>query len=110
MNRERLHRVWVTSYEKELAPDDAYFSIATPYPGTPLYELCKERGYIPKDLGFTRIRPTQAVINTPQLSQKEVMDLRDLAYYEWGKVRPTRPEVEYRSPMAIERRLGVEAV
>jgi anaerobic magnesium-protoporphyrin IX monomethyl ester cyclase len=70
-------------YAKEVGPDEAYFSIATPYPGTDLYTTCLERGYIPKDYDVTLMKPTQSLIETEWLSRKRVAELCTFAYSEW---------------------------
>jgi anaerobic magnesium-protoporphyrin IX monomethyl ester cyclase len=75
-------------YAKELLPDEAYFSIATPYPGTPLYDQCRERGYIPADYDPTLMRPTQPLIETEHLSRDDVRRLCNHAYAEWEAVKP----------------------
>lgn len=92
-------------YAKELAPDDAYFSIATPYPGTPLYDECKKHGYIPDDLDLTRLRPTQPVIETEFLSRQDLSELRDYAYEEWGRCRAAINVPWAAEPTALKRRL-----
>lgn len=78
-------------YAKELLPDEAYFSIATPYPGTPLYDQCKERGYIPADWDPTLMRPTQPLIETEFLSRDDIRRLRKYAVDEWDAVKPPAP-------------------
>jgi magnesium-protoporphyrin IX monomethyl ester (oxidative) cyclase len=80
--------VKTVEYAKELLPDEAYFSIATPYPGTPLYDECREHGYIPIDYDPTLMRPTQPLIETAQLSRDDVRRLRKWAYDEWEGVKP----------------------
>jgi len=42
------------SLMKELDPDTAHFSIATPYPGTELYDICNSEGLLPKNLDWSR--------------------------------------------------------
>lgn len=74
-------------YAKEVKPDEAYFSIATPYPGTPLYDHCRERGYIPANYDPTLMRPTQPLIETEQLSRDDVRRLVAYAYEEWESVK-----------------------
>jgi anaerobic magnesium-protoporphyrin IX monomethyl ester cyclase len=92
------------NYAKELLPDEAYFSIATPYPGTPLYSLCRERRYIPPDYDFTLMRPTQPLIETEQLSKDDVRRLCEFAYSEWEAVKPESP---FSMLSTMQRRGGV---
>lgn len=95
------------AYAKELQPDEAYFSIATPYPGTPLYELCNENGYIPRDYDYTLMRPTQPLIETEQLSRDDVRRLCDYAYAEWEAAKPASPIWKNNAYAGMERRGGV---
>jgi len=94
-------------YAKQLLPDEAYFSIATPYPGTPLYDQCRERGYIPADYDPTLMRPTQPLIETEHLSRDDVRRLCNHAYAEWEAVKPA-PAYEVDESMA--RRGGIYTI
>lgn len=40
------------SFMRELDPDVASFTIVTPYPGTELYDACKEEGVIPQNINW----------------------------------------------------------
>lgn len=91
-------------YAKELLPDEAYFSIATPYPGTPLYDECRQHGYIPADYDPTLMRPTQPLIETEYLSRDDVRRLCNYAYEEWDAVKPAP---RYEIPHDMMRRGGV---
>lgn len=94
---------------KELPLDDAYFSIATPYPGTALFDQCIERGYLDyRTLDWQRLRPTTATFATELLDAQELEDLRDYAYAEWARSKMKTDTQEGRSERlstAIERRL-----
>jgi anaerobic magnesium-protoporphyrin IX monomethyl ester cyclase len=94
-------------YAKEVRPDEAYFSIATPYPGTPLYDHCRERGYIPADYDPTLMRPTQPLIETEYLSRDDVKRLIAYAYEEWDAVKP--PPL-YEIDPHLERRGGIYTI
>jgi phosphonoacetaldehyde methylase len=95
------------AYAKKLMPDEAYFSIATPYPGTPLYDQCQERGYIPADYNPTLMRPTQPLIETEFLSRGDVRRLRDYAYAEWDAVKPVP---SYAIASELSRRGGIYTI
>lgn len=43
------------SFMKELNPRRAYFSIATPYVGTELYDVCNSFGLIPEDMDWQKV-------------------------------------------------------
>jgi anaerobic magnesium-protoporphyrin IX monomethyl ester cyclase len=94
-------------YAKDLMPDEAYFSIATPYPGTPLYDQCLDRGYIPADYDPTLMRPTQPLIETEHLSRDDIRRLCDYAYQEWDAVKPPP---WYESDPNVSRRGGIYTV
>lgn len=54
-------------------------SIATPYPGTKLWEMCKQNNFIPKNLKWDKLILNKAIIPTnPLMSQKEI----EKYYYE----------------------------
>ena len=80
----------ITNHEKIL--DYSLFSIATPLPGTEMYENAKEMKVIPEDLkpedfyGFGK-----GVINTDEWSAIELQIKRA---YEWDRINfpPSRPE------------------
>ena len=80
----------ITNQEKIL--DYSLFSIATPLPGTEMYEDAKKLNVIPKDLkpedfyGFGK-----GVINTDEWLAKELQIKRA---YEWDRINfpPSRPE------------------
>lgn len=94
-------------YAKELMPDEAYFSIATPYPGTPLYDQCRQRGYIPADYDPTLMRPTQPLIETEYLSRDDVRRLCNYAYGEWEAVKPAPA---YEIDQHMSRRGGIYTI
>lgn len=67
---------------KALDLDDAWFSIATPFPGTALYQLCQAKGYLETD-DCTKMSQKRGVITTPTLSAREVEKLHRRAYLEY---------------------------
>jgi len=93
-------------YAKEVCPDEAYFSIATPYPGTELYTTCLERGYIPKNYDVTLLKPTQPLIETEWLSRKRIAELCAFAYSEWEATKKSSRFNEA-PDTALSRRGGV---
>jgi magnesium-protoporphyrin IX monomethyl ester (oxidative) cyclase len=73
-------------FAKSLPLDEIGVSIATPYPGSRLYEECLEKGYV-KNLDFSKLFVDRAVISTPQLSAKELEELRVKFSIEFNKRR-----------------------
>ena len=65
-------------FNKKLDPDWLGVSIFSPYPGTILYQYCKEKGNL-KEEDFTHFSPSYldessaAILNLPTISQKEII-------------------------------------
>lgn len=76
---------------KKLKPDTLQFSALTPYPGTKFYEWCKENGYITaKDwTEWVDAGEQSTVIEYPNLSRKEIINLVDKGLYENFYLRPS---------------------
>lgn len=67
---------------KELNPHDVGFYIATPYPGTPLYETVKERGWL-KITDFNKYDTATPIFETPFLSMEKLREIRNKAYQQF---------------------------
>jgi magnesium-protoporphyrin IX monomethyl ester (oxidative) cyclase len=80
-------------FAKSLDLDSAIFSIATPYPGTELYDQCTSKGYLDGN-SLEKVKIAYANITTELLSAEEVEQLRDKAVREFQRNRilkhPTR--------------------
>lgn len=74
-------------FAEQLDPILLGYYIATPYPGTPLYDFVKEKGYL-KVTDFDKYDTATPTFETPQLSMKELGELRDKAYNRFY-IRPT---------------------
>ncbi len=71
-------------FAKKLNLDKASFLAATPFPGTELYNLCKEKGYIPEDLEWTDLRTIgSAIISTENFTKEEVLRWQKIGYREF---------------------------
>lgn len=83
MPGETKHQIKKTiDFAYSLDIDDAGFFMATPYPGTELYSICKERGYLLEDpIRFENLRVAKANIETPEISSGELEEL----YKEAGR-------------------------
>jgi len=66
-------------FAKRLDLDTVGFSIATPYPGSELYDICKDN--IKDD--FSKFRLNIATMDTEFLSSNEIEKLRNKAYLEF---------------------------
>ncbi|MDR0798076.1 MAG: cobalamin-dependent protein [Nitrososphaerota archaeon] len=67
-------------FAEEVSPDEiAYYNIATPYPGTPMYDEVIKNGWI-RNTNFDDYDATQPIFETPQLSIQELHTLYDYAF------------------------------
>lgn len=67
---------------KELNPDDVGFYIATPYPGTPMYEQVIKNGWL-RVSDFDKYDTAGPTFETPQLSMEKLVQLRAKAYQDF---------------------------
>lgn len=73
---ETERTAWETiNFIKELNPGDVGFYIATPYPGTPLYELVKQSGWL-KTTDFNHYDTATPTFETPFLSMEKLGEIR----------------------------------
>ena len=70
------------NFVKELNPDDVGFYVATPYPGTPLYEQVKKNGWL-RVTDFDKYDTAAPTFETPWLSMKQIEDIRYKAYQDY---------------------------
>jgi anaerobic magnesium-protoporphyrin IX monomethyl ester cyclase len=70
------------NFIKELNPDDVGFYVATPYPGTPMYEQVKKNGWL-RVTDFDKYDTVGPTFETPWLSMKKLADIRYRAYQEF---------------------------
>ena len=69
-------------FVKELNPDDVGFYVATPYPGTPMYEEVKKNGWL-RVTDFDRYDTAGPTFETPSLSMETLGKLRYKAYQDF---------------------------
>ena len=67
-------------FAKRLDLNSIQASLASPYPGTEFYELCKEEGWIASDSFLDESGHQTCVINYPHLSNREIFDAVELFY------------------------------
>ncbi|MFQ6020441.1 MAG: B12-binding domain-containing radical SAM protein [Candidatus Aenigmatarchaeota archaeon] len=71
-------------FAKELNPDTAQFPICMPYPGTEFYEIAKKNNWLKFNKWSDFYSATdRAVIETPQLSRKDLEKAVKMAYKEF---------------------------
>lgn len=62
-------------FARSLGSIDQHISIATPYPGSALFEICKEKGFFAKGFNYDRLSIRKPNIETPDWSGQELMEL-----------------------------------
>ena len=86
---ETRESVWNTvKFAEKVSPDHiCCLDVATPFPGTPLYELVKEKGWL-KVTDFDKYDINTPIFETPLLSMKELKEIREQAFRHFY-LRPT---------------------
>jgi radical SAM superfamily enzyme YgiQ (UPF0313 family) len=67
---------------KELNPDDVGFYVATPYPGTPMYDQVVKNGWL-RVTDFDKYDTANPTFETPWLSMEKLAEIRAKAYPEF---------------------------
>jgi radical SAM superfamily enzyme YgiQ (UPF0313 family) len=75
---------WKTiKFVERISPDEVgFYNVATPFPGTPMYDLIKEKGWL-KITDFDMYDTTRPVFETPWLSMNELGKLREAAFHHF---------------------------
>ncbi len=81
---ETKETAWKTiKFVEKISPDEVgFYNIATPFPGTPLYDLVKEKGWL-KVTDFDKYDTTTPIFETPWLSMQELKELREQAFHHF---------------------------
>lgn len=81
---ETKKSAWDTiKFVEEVAPDAVgFYNVATPFPGTPMYDLVKEKGWL-RITDFDKYDTTRPIFETPQLSMKDLGKLREGAFHHY---------------------------
>jgi len=69
-------------FVKELDPDDVGFYVATPYPGTPMYEQVVKNGWL-RVTDFNKYDTATPTFETPQLSMEKIREIRYKAHQKF---------------------------
>lgn len=70
------------NFVKELNPDDVGFYVATPYPGTPMYDQVIKNGWL-RVTDFNKYDTATPTFETPSLSIEKLAEIRYKAYQEF---------------------------
>jgi anaerobic magnesium-protoporphyrin IX monomethyl ester cyclase len=81
---ETKSSAWKTiKFVEKISPDDvAFYNVATPFPGTPMYDMVKENGWL-RVTDFDKYDTTKPVFETPWLSMKELGKLHEAAFHHF---------------------------
>ncbi|MFB3889166.1 MAG: radical SAM protein [Candidatus Bathyarchaeia archaeon] len=80
---ETEQTAWDTiRFIKELNPDDVGFYVATPYPGTPMYDQVVKNGWL-RVTDFDKYDTAGPTFETPWLSMEKIAQIRYKAYQQF---------------------------
>ncbi len=81
---ETKETAWQTiKFIEKISPDDVgFYNVATPFPGTPLYDTVIEKGWL-RVTDFDKYDTTTPIFETPWLSMKELGSLREAAFHHF---------------------------
>jgi anaerobic magnesium-protoporphyrin IX monomethyl ester cyclase len=71
--KEQIRRTF--SFARKLRLTSAWFFIANPLPGSKLYEVCKERGYLKENFDFEAINYNKSNYETPEFTSRELENI-----------------------------------
>ena len=78
---ETKESAWKTiKFVEKIAPHDTgFYNVATPFPGTPMYDMVKEKGWL-RVTDFDMYDTCHPIFETPTMSMKDLGKLRQAAY------------------------------
>jgi anaerobic magnesium-protoporphyrin IX monomethyl ester cyclase len=80
---ETEETAWETiKFIKKLNPDDIGFYVATPYPGTPMYQEVKEKGWL-RITDFDKYDTATPTFETPYMSMDKIREIRYKAHQQF---------------------------
>ena len=80
---ETEETAWETiDFIMELNPDDIGFYVATPYPGTPMYDLVKQKGWL-RITDFNKYDTATPTFETPWLKMERIREIRYKAHQKF---------------------------
>ncbi len=71
--KEQIRRTF--SFARKLRLTSAWFFIANPLPGSRLYEICKEKGYLKDGFDFETINYSKSNYETPEFTPRELENI-----------------------------------
>ena len=81
---ETKKTAWKTiKFVEKISPDYlTYYNIATPFPGTPMYDMVIEKGWL-RVTDFDKYDTATPVFETPMLSMKDLVEIRKQAFHHF---------------------------
>ncbi len=81
---ETKESAWKTiKFVEKISPEAVgFYNVATPFPGTPMYDMVKEKGWL-KVTDFDMYDTTHPIFETPWLSMKDLGKLREGAFHHF---------------------------
>jgi anaerobic magnesium-protoporphyrin IX monomethyl ester cyclase len=81
---ETKESAWETiKFVEKISPDEVgFYNIATPFPGTPLYDSVKEKGWL-RVTDFDKYDTVTPIFETPWLSMEELKEIREQAFHHF---------------------------
>ena len=81
---ETKESAWKTiKFVEKISPDDVgFYNVATPFPGTPMYDQVVQNGWL-RVTDFDKYDTTTPIFETPWLSMKELGKLRESAFHHF---------------------------
>ena len=78
---ETKESAWKTiKFAEKISPDEiAYFNVATPYPGTPMYDMVVANGWL-RVTDFDQYNAVTPIFETPTMSMKNLAELYEKAF------------------------------
>lgn len=76
------------AFAERLNVDRISIAIATPYPGTKLYEICKTEGYLSKNFDLTKLMTRIGQIHTSEFGPHDVEKLASMTYIRFALRHP----------------------
>jgi radical SAM superfamily enzyme YgiQ (UPF0313 family) len=70
---------------RELQPVDFGYFVFYPYPGTDLFQTCRENGWLPEDYLTRPANHRQSILNLPNVTQEQPAEIYDV----WTVIRAT---------------------
>ncbi len=77
-------------YAVELKLDFLGIMIATPYPGTRLYDICQKNGYLPDNFQVEKLITRIGQISTPDFTPEDVENLVNIMLARWAIKNPVK--------------------